>query len=250
MKPRATPRDSRLGPRRRPRRRPGTLAAHLLRHDHAAARAVRRPLRALEPEPREVCAVREGPQRLVQQRQLPAVLGADPADADAGQVRSDAQRRLAAAPRTRAARRADERRSHQRRRVSRSGRGGSSSGSSPARPSTASTPPRCPRSAHASSTSPAQCSLRTRTSSTSTVTPTTSRSPAVRIKATGSCRPSARWSLSNDCKNEAHVDPDQLYVVGFGQYHPLVPNDSPTNQAKNRRVDIVISPPGEKVTLP
>ncbi len=51
-------------------------------------------------------------------------------------------------------------------------------------------------------------------------------------------------------QNNAHVNPTQLYVVGFGQYHPIVPNDSPANQAKNRRVDIVISPPGQKVTLP
>jgi len=51
-------------------------------------------------------------------------------------------------------------------------------------------------------------------------------------------------------QDNAHVNPTQLYAVGFGQYHPVVPNDSPANQAKNRRVDIVISPPGDKVTLP
>ena len=48
----------------------------------------------------------------------------------------------------------------------------------------------------------------------------------------------------------AHVNPAQLYMVGFGQYHPIAPNTSPANQAKNRRVNIVISIPGQKVTLP
>lgn len=48
----------------------------------------------------------------------------------------------------------------------------------------------------------------------------------------------------------AKVKPSQLYVVGLGQYHPVVANNSTTNQAKNRRVDIVVTPPGQKVTLP
>jgi chemotaxis protein MotB len=48
----------------------------------------------------------------------------------------------------------------------------------------------------------------------------------------------------------AHVNPSQLYLVGFGQYHPLVPNSSKANQAENRRVNIVIAAPGVKVDLP
>lgn len=48
----------------------------------------------------------------------------------------------------------------------------------------------------------------------------------------------------------AHVNPAQLYLVGFGQYHPLVPNSSRANQAQNRRVNIVITMPGQKVGLP
>ena len=48
----------------------------------------------------------------------------------------------------------------------------------------------------------------------------------------------------------AHVNPAQLYLVGFGQYHPLVPNSSTANQAENRRVNIVITAPGVKVDLP
>ncbi|HLI15995.1 MAG TPA: flagellar motor protein MotB [Acidimicrobiales bacterium] len=45
------------------------------------------------------------------------------------------------------------------------------------------------------------------------------------------------------------VRPSQLYAVGFGQYHPSVPNNSARHRAENRRVDIVVSRPGQKVTI-
>ena len=51
-------------------------------------------------------------------------------------------------------------------------------------------------------------------------------------------------------QNVTHVNPTQLYAVSFGQYHPLVPNGTPAQQAENRRVDIVVSPIGQKVQLP
>ena len=34
------------------------------------------------------------------------------------------------------------------------------------------------------------------------------------------------------------IDADRLYAVGFGEYRPIVPNDSPENRLKNRRVEI------------
>ncbi len=37
-----------------------------------------------------------------------------------------------------------------------------------------------------------------------------------------------------------HVSPARLSGVGYGQYHPIVPNNSPANRQKNRRVNIVI----------
>jgi chemotaxis protein MotB len=66
------------------------------------------------------------------------------------------------------------------------------------------------------------------------------------------------WQLSAEravvvverLQNVAHVSPSQLYLVGFGQYHPIVPNTSKANQAENRRVNIVITMPGQKVGLP
>ena len=38
------------------------------------------------------------------------------------------------------------------------------------------------------------------------------------------------------------VNPGQMVILGYGQYHPIVPNTSPQNQAENRRVNIVVSP--------
>jgi chemotaxis protein MotB len=36
-----------------------------------------------------------------------------------------------------------------------------------------------------------------------------------------------------------HIDPRRLAAEGFGEFHPLVSNDSPENRAKNRRVEII-----------
>ena len=36
------------------------------------------------------------------------------------------------------------------------------------------------------------------------------------------------------------LNPEKLSVAGYGEFHPLVPNTSESNRAKNRRVDIVI----------
>ncbi|MEJ2101338.1 MAG: OmpA family protein [Desulfobacterales bacterium] len=36
-----------------------------------------------------------------------------------------------------------------------------------------------------------------------------------------------------------NIDPRRLAAEGFGEFHPLVANDSPENRAKNRRVEII-----------
>jgi chemotaxis protein MotB len=41
------------------------------------------------------------------------------------------------------------------------------------------------------------------------------------------------------------VNSGQVVLLGYGQYHPLVPNTTSTAQAENRRVNIVVSP-GDK----
>jgi chemotaxis protein MotB len=37
------------------------------------------------------------------------------------------------------------------------------------------------------------------------------------------------------------VNPDRVVAIGYGQYHPVVPNSSPAAEAENRRVNIVVS---------
>jgi chemotaxis protein MotB len=39
---------------------------------------------------------------------------------------------------------------------------------------------------------------------------------------------------------QSGVDPERLSAAGYSMYHPVAPNDSPDNKAKNRRVDVVI----------
>jgi chemotaxis protein MotB len=36
------------------------------------------------------------------------------------------------------------------------------------------------------------------------------------------------------------IDPTKISGTGYGEYHPLVPNDNVINQARNRRVEIVV----------
>ncbi len=40
------------------------------------------------------------------------------------------------------------------------------------------------------------------------------------------------------------VDPALLSAAGFGEYHPIAPNDSPQNRSLNRRIEIVLAPAG------
>jgi chemotaxis protein MotB len=37
-----------------------------------------------------------------------------------------------------------------------------------------------------------------------------------------------------------HIDPARLSAAGYGEYHPKVPNSSPQNRARNRRIDLVV----------
>ncbi|MCM8756478.1 MAG: OmpA family protein [Candidatus Omnitrophica bacterium] len=40
------------------------------------------------------------------------------------------------------------------------------------------------------------------------------------------------------------VSPNRLSAIGYGEYRPVVPNDTPSNKQLNRRVEIVIIPKG------
>ena len=40
--------------------------------------------------------------------------------------------------------------------------------------------------------------------------------------------------------DETGMPPERFAIAGYGEFRPQVPNDSPENRAKNRRVDIVV----------
>jgi chemotaxis protein MotB len=42
---------------------------------------------------------------------------------------------------------------------------------------------------------------------------------------------------------EASMDPARLSAAGYAEFHPRVPNDSPDQRARNRRVDVVLIEP-------
>jgi flagellar motor protein MotB len=48
---------------------------------------------------------------------------------------------------------------------------------------------------------------------------------------------------------EAGVAPESLFAAGFGQNHPVVPNDTELNRAKNRRVEMAPVPRPRKLAL-
>ena len=39
---------------------------------------------------------------------------------------------------------------------------------------------------------------------------------------------------------DAGIDPSRLSASGYGEFHPRVPNTSPENRARNRRIDLVV----------
>ncbi|APC07902.1 OmpA family protein [Neomoorella thermoacetica] len=39
---------------------------------------------------------------------------------------------------------------------------------------------------------------------------------------------------------EHHLQPDRFMAIGYGEYHPLYPNDSPEHMAENRRVVLLL----------
>jgi chemotaxis protein MotB len=43
-------------------------------------------------------------------------------------------------------------------------------------------------------------------------------------------------------QDQDKVDPERLVAAGFGQYHPIAPNDTPEGRAQNRRIEIVLVP--------
>ena len=47
-------------------------------------------------------------------------------------------------------------------------------------------------------------------------------------------------SVVRHLSEKQHINPNRLSAVGFGEFSPIVPNDTPENRATNRRVNILI----------
>lgn len=45
---------------------------------------------------------------------------------------------------------------------------------------------------------------------------------------------------------EYQIPPERLIAMGFGEYRPIVPNDTPEHRARNRRVSIILVGKGNK----
>ena len=66
----------------------------------------------------------------------------------------------------------------------------------------------------------------------------------------------SNWELSTNRATEVlhffvdkcSIDPIRLAATGYGEYRPLVSNDTPERRAKNRRVEVIISP--QEITKP
>ncbi len=58
----------------------------------------------------------------------------------------------------------------------------------------------------------------------------------------------SNWHLSVDRAlstayyliNQENISPDKVSIVGYSEYRPISPNNTPESRAKNRRVDLVI----------
>lgn len=72
----------------------------------------------------------------------------------------------------------------------------------------------------------------------------------------GSGNLSGNWDLSakrataivNILRQNANIDPKNLTAAGRGEYAPVVANDTPENKAKNRRIEVILTPKLDEVT--
>lgn len=71
----------------------------------------------------------------------------------------------------------------------------------------------------------------------------------------------SNWDLSAEralnvvkfLARNAGIDPARLSAVGYGEYHPVVPNTSPENRQRNRRIEIYVNytnkSPGKQLVI-
>ncbi len=49
-------------------------------------------------------------------------------------------------------------------------------------------------------------------------------------------------------RENTNIDPKNLTAAGRGQYAPVAPNDSPENKAKNRRIEVILTPKLDEIS--
>jgi len=72
----------------------------------------------------------------------------------------------------------------------------------------------------------------------------------------GSGNLKGNWDLSakrataivNILRENATIDPKNLTAAGRGEFAPLAPNDTAENKAKNRRIEVILTPKLDEVT--
>lgn len=72
----------------------------------------------------------------------------------------------------------------------------------------------------------------------------------------GSGNLQGNWDLSakrataivNILRSNSNIDPKNLTAAGRGEYAPIAPNDTAENKAKNRRIEVILTPKLDEVT--
>lgn len=73
---------------------------------------------------------------------------------------------------------------------------------------------------------------------------------------TGNAQLSGNWDLSTKrataivkiLKENANIKPENLTAAGRGEYAPIATNDSPEGRAKNRRIEVILTPKLDEIT--
>ena len=55
-------------------------------------------------------------------------------------------------------------------------------------------------------------------------------------------------SIVNILRENSQIDPQNLTAAGRGEYLPIASNDSATGKAKNRRIEVILTPKLDEIS--